>query len=51
MFQIQHPIRNLPSLQDGVSLIIILAVGMSSIMENVVANVISKVYNNHNGAE
>lgn len=37
--------NNFPSHQDGVLMAIILTVGILSLLENAVANVINKVYN------
>lgn len=51
LLQIPRQIDNYPHLQAGVSLAIILIVGISSLMENVVANATSKVYNKFDGAE
>lgn len=51
MLQIQRQIDNLPTLQDGVLMAIILAVGISSLMEDAVANATKKIYNIINGAE
>ena len=47
MFQIRHLKDNLPTLQDGVSLMIITTVGIVSLMENAVATVIKRRYNTY----
>lgn len=51
MFQNLRQTVNSKLLQDGVLMGIIVLVGTVSLLENVVAPVIRKMYNNYNGAE
>ena len=51
MFQNLRQTVNSNLLQDGVLMGIIVLVGTVSLLENVVAPVIRKMYNNYNGAE